>query len=184
MPSDGVTTARLRIRVWLRDRVEGVPEFEMPVIADECRDALLADVVFLRGPISDLVRAVALEELHRIGSDTRSGRIVAGTKVTTAERFIAQAQEKAQSRFAKWLEHSNGRVMHFMNMTSTDLILAATEREKRASTELNIARFERYIAGTLAEGQTVGAKFTSEQLGEIYTSIQTASDTSSEAQTA
>ena len=174
---DGLTSARLRIRRWVRDRMTGLAAVSLPEIADAAREHFLADPTFLAGPIGDLIRVTAYDEAGSFCADTRAGMVLFGEEAVAREA----AREHVRTRlprnpFVTWMEHAADRVLRLMDMTSAELDVAAAERERRGKTELLLAKTWRAIAARLDGDEPVRDRFTPQEIAELYRTIRAQQD--------
>jgi len=171
--ADGLTSARLRIRRWVRDELTAVlaaaRDVQLPEVADSARDHFLADAAFLAGPIGDLIRAVAYEEAGAYCQETRSGLVRFGEKAVPRGTARDEAATRLRRNpFQTWLEHAGDRTVRLMDMTREQLTVAAAERTSRGTTELVIAATWGELVKKLAPGEQVKQRFTVEEVRAIY----------------
>lgn len=170
MTTDGYTKATTQIDRWVKARLKdhnAEDEIRLPDIATEAVEHFLEDRAFLTGPIGDLIRASAYDAAAAFVKRTRGLVIFEDAVISTTEA----KQRAKRSPFFSWLEHAGDRHLHFLDMTREDLELAATERETRAETDLEVARLERALAERLEGGQRVRDRFSVEEIEAIRASL-------------
>lgn len=170
MTTTELITARARIRAVVADALELHNEVRLTDLAKQITSALRADPVFLERFIDEVLPSAVYDEVQRYVK--RSRRLErTGDYAATAEVMEAR-RERFASRFASWYEHAGERSIKLLEMTREDLLLAAEARRKRGLTELKIALLWDKLADGLEGGQTVGERFTTEEIEERYSELE------------
>ena len=94
---------------------------------------------------------------------------------TNATRALLHSKGKnVSSIFARWYEEvEENRKVNILNMTNSDLQVAAHIRLLRADGEQRRASFLRTLAERLKGGETVGSKWHMEEIADLYKSKMT-----------
>jgi hypothetical protein len=149
-------TARGRMRALVESMVEGRPEISLVEVANDARARLEADPQFVAAFLSEYLPSAVYDVVQRMVAEQRQ------------PKYRRKGEEVRRSRFMDWYEHAGDRNVRVLDMTREDLRLAAEEREMRGATEYRIAALWRRIAGKLKSGQTVGDRYTAEEIESMY----------------
>ncbi len=161
-----------QLRRWVRTEIEGVEAVVLPELADRGVELFSEKPAFVRGLMNEMLRPIVYEVAQTVLAETRGEPLVPlGDEVVTRSEFKRRSGTMA-ARFARWMEHANGRHVNFMEMEKRDLVDAAAERERRAETELKVARFERRLAGPMKDGERVKDRYTPEQLAQLWEDVE------------
>lgn len=162
-------SARSRIRQWALTHIEGQEEVQVPVLVDEAIASLGKDRKLIAELGRESLREIMYRQLISAISSTRNFVTTGDVALT-----VGGVKEKARrhSVFASWLEHVGDHHVRLMDATREDLLLAADEREKRGNTELGIARLWRTVANGLEGGQTVGSKYSAEEIESMHRGLE------------
>lgn len=163
---------RKRLREWIAAQITGHDTVNLPDLADGAVDHFTSDEAFMASLAADILRPVVYQMGAQVLSATRHEAVInLGTdEVVTKSEFERRAEQVA-NRWTRWMEHNGSDYKQFMHLTKADLNEAASRREKRAQTELEIARFERRVAGSLAEDEVVEDQFTPDELETIWDEV-------------
>lgn len=164
------SSPRAQVAGWVRERVKGGSEFSLPDLRDDAREHFGKDRAFMRALLNDFLGTVFYDVVQGVVGQTR-GLVMLGDTVTSEEAFRERAQRRA-SKWAKWIEHCNGRHISLMEMTREDLIAAAAEREGRAAVELRIAALWRALAERLEGDQAVRERFTPQEIEAVQRTLE------------
>jgi hypothetical protein len=159
-----------QLREILLEEIEGESSVNLPELANRVADIVRANEELASGLIAEVVRPYVYQQGTQIFAQTRGEPIVElGDEVVGRSEFEARAKTLS-SRFARWMEHANGRYVNFMEMTKADLEDAARQRKTRATTELKIAEFQLYVSRTLKKkSEKVGDRYTPSEVDEMWT---------------
>jgi hypothetical protein len=149
-------TARGRMRSIVEGLIEGRPELSLVEVANDARVQLEADPQFVAAFLSEYLPSAVYDVVQRLVAEQRQ------------PKYRRKGESIRPSRFYEWYEHAGDRNIRVLDMTRDDLRLAAEEREQRGATELRLARFWRSLASKLKSGQTVGDRYTAEQIEAMY----------------
>lgn len=163
-------TARARLRELVKDEVESRNEIHVADLAKHLTGILRADKAFLKAFVDEVLPSAVYEEVQKAIGRTRS--LVRNGDYAATGEVMAQRRERFASRFERWYEHSGGRTVKLLEMTREDLLAAAEERRKRGDTEIRIARLWETLANGLEGGQSVGDRFTTDEIESRYSEIE------------
>lgn len=155
------------LREWMRDRIQLLGEVKIRELGEEGYLFLAEDQDRLNQFVTERVYDMAAEIGRAVLLETRRIR-----RFYEAE---AKTEEEKQARLGRWfqrMEHQpiRGNYMRLQAMTKQDLLVAAEEREKRATVELVTARWYRLLAAGMTEEQTVMDRWKPEQVANLYES--------------
>lgn len=170
----GRITARAQIRAMVTDELEVRQEIHLTELARHIAGALRADPAFLERFMNETLVAAVYEEVRQAVGRTRN--LVRNGDYAATTEVMEERRQRFTSRFATWFEHSGRRSVRLLEMTREDLQAAAEERRKRGRTELKIALLWDRLADGLEGGQTVGERFTTDEIEERYSAIEEDSD--------
>jgi hypothetical protein len=159
---------RAKVRLWVRDQIKDREEVHIPTIAEDGVRALSKDRRFLAALASEMLRDMIYDLARQEISHTR-GFIQIGDSAVDREGL--QKRVRAHNVFRGWLEHVGDKHVRLLEMTHEDLMVAADEREKRGTHEIEIAALWRTIANQLEGGQTVGSRFSEEEIDRMYSGL-------------
>lgn len=154
-------SSRARVAQWVREHIEGKDEVRVPDLVDAAIATFSKDRRFLTSLANETLREMVYRQAVQTLSTSRSF-ISAGDVALTREGIKERARK--HSVFANWLEHAGDRHVRLMDMTREDLLIAANEREKRGSHEMQLAALWRTIANGLEGGQTVSSKYSAQDI--------------------
>lgn len=155
---------RAKVRLWVRERIQGEEEVSLPELANEAIQVLGGDRKFITAFANECLHDMVLELASQVIKQTR-GLIKIGDVVTDVEGVKRRARK--QSVFANWLEHVGDRHVRLLDMTREDLLSAADERQTRGERELEVAALWRTLAQRLEGGQAVKDRFSAEEIEGI-----------------
>jgi hypothetical protein len=143
----------------------------MPDIAKAAVAEFKDDVEFCRRFVEDNLYQVAYSLVQDTVAATRGPGFKKIGDSLVNERGMEQRKQNMRSRWGSWLEHAKGRTVRLSAMTRSDLLSAAAERRTRADEELTRATFMERIAETLTGDETVGDRYSSDQLDEMWQTV-------------
>lgn len=164
-------SSRTRVRQWVREQIEGREEVRIPDLAQDAVQAFRKDTKFLRQLAEESLRAMVYDLAQRTVEQTR-GMWIAGDDIVTKEAIKKRAN--SHSVFRDWLEHVGDKHVRLLDMTREDLFVAADEREKRGQHEIELAALWRTLAQRLEGGETVGSKYTVDEIESMRRGISNA----------
>lgn len=163
--------SRVALRQWIKGQVETGDEFRMPDIAKAAVAEFEGDDEFCRQFVRDHLYSVAYDAVQMTVALTRGKGFKRVGDLLVNQQGIEERRKQLRSRWASWLEHSRGRTIRLPQMTRLDLIEAARERRGRAAEEVNRARFLEELAAKLEDGQTVGDRFSTDDIQVLWEAI-------------
>ncbi len=161
-------SVQVQAREWLKGEIAGRDEVKFPELTDSLMDWLER---------SDLWRAFFRMGAYQfVRNEFTAGRSLNGL-VCLAEEAVTRSvldrrAEALRKKWNQWFEHVGDRDIRLMAMTREDLLVAASERRQRATTENEIARVWEVLADGLDEGETVGDRYKPEQIEQIRLGIK------------
>lgn len=160
-------SATSTLREWMRDRISLAGEVKIKELGEEGIQFLAEDQERLNQFVTERVYDMAAEIGRAVLLETR--------RIKRFYEAEAKTEEEKQQRLGRWfqrMEHQpvRGNYMRLQAMTRQDLLLAAEEREKRATVELVTARWYRLLAAGMTEEQTVRDRYSPEQVASFYES--------------
>lgn len=164
-------SSKARIRQWVREEIEGKEEVQLPELASKAIDTFKKDTKFLRQLAEESLRAMVYQLAYQAVQQTR-GMWMAGDTAVTKEAIRQRARK--HSLFRDWLEHVNDKHIRLMDMTREELLIAADEREKRGKHEIGLAALWRTLAERLEGGETVGNRYTPDEIEAMHRGIDNA----------
>lgn len=158
-------TATSLLREWMRDRIQMLGEVKIRELGEEGIQFLAEDQDRLNQFVTERVYDMAAEIGRAVLLETR--------RIKRFYEAEARTEEEKQVRLGRWfqrMEHQpiRGNYMRLQAMTKADLLVAAEEREKRATVELVTARWYRLLAAGMSEEQTVADRWKPEQVANLY----------------
>ena len=177
---NAVLSARAFVREYLRKRITADEETDLQKLVDPFVDHLLAqEPQIVHSLIRDAFRWYILEEGRRIIGEARgvtdifvspSGSVL--TEANLIQRTIRLAK--------KWYQRKESvaphRYVFLVNMTSEDLLAVANIREAQTEKDRIYIIMYREMAPTLEPGQTVGERYTPEEIEAKYQEIENRRD--------
>lgn len=152
-------TPRQRVSAWMREEMAGKSEVMLPDVVDRMVDHFKSDPEFVRAFLTEMLRPIAYSIAQQVCAGSRDTHLVYDDS-PPAPAIRAAVRPK----WWVWQEHAGSRHVLLPEMTSADLLLAATEREKRGEVEYRLAGLWRKLAAKLGEGQLVGEVFDEEAI--------------------
>lgn len=160
---------RLLLREWLHKRVDGAAAVDLPDVTNLAVEHFQGDEEFVRSLMVDNLRPLIYEMARRmLGRTRQEGVVLVGDELMGRSEFEQEARRRFVPKFARWMEHAGDRHVNFMQMDREDLDKAATERERRAQTELALARFMRKRRSEMKPEQKVADVWSAEQLEQLW----------------
>lgn len=164
------------VRSLTRSLIDDARSFTLRSVAAEVEEQIgeLPDHLVRR-----YVRMGILHDVRNEVASHRSLRPVAGRTmrgVTEDTRLLnTETQAKAAgllaSRWGRWYEFSGLRHIRLADMTKHDLLSAAKLRRTSAESNLRRAELLEQLAEELADGQTIGQRYTAEDIDAIARSV-------------
>ena len=160
-------SATSTLREWMRDRISLAGEVKIKELGEEGIQFLAEDQERLNQFVTERVYDMAAEIGRAVLLETR--------RIKRFYEAEAKTEEEKQQRLGRWfqrMEHQpvRGNYMRLQAMTRQDLLVAAEEREKRATVEMVTARWYRLLAAGMTEEQTVKDRYSPEQVATFYES--------------
>lgn len=165
------TTYRQVLRQWIKQQVDGSSEVNLPDLTASAVEHFSSDKAFLKAFLTESLRPLVYEQARLVLQGTRGAVVVLGDEIVTKE-ILAERAQRLQSRWSRWMEHVGDRHVNLMAMTKDDLLTAALERRQRAETEIEIARLWEVLANKLKKNETVGQRFTAEEIERMRLSLR------------
>lgn len=156
---------RTQLREWIDNEIATSDQIKLPDLVNSAVNHFESDNRFVREFMRENLRDVIYEEAQRFVSLTRS-HVQLGDMVTSRGQFKTLARHK--SPFQTWLEHVGDHHVLVLDMTKSDLILAAQERQKRGEHEIAIASLWRAMAERLSAAQRVREVFTPDEIEAMF----------------
>lgn len=160
-------SSRSKVRQWVRESIEGREEVRIPDLVNEAVKVFNKDRKFLTALANETLRDMVYELARTAVGNSRL--ITLGDEAVNLEGVKRRA--RTHSVFASWLEHAGDHHVRLLDMTREDLLVAADEREKRGQHEVRLAALWRTIANGLEGGQTVGSKYTAEEIEDMQAGL-------------
>lgn len=178
MEESGAIAVQVRVRERIRretlEDVVSAGSVRQPEIARRIRRWVRSDEALLDAVLDWVFDPAIYDIVQSVLSSTRHGkgrffRLGTGELVTAAELDRRAAVKR--SSWATWLEHVGDRHIPLNLMTRRDCETAATERRQRAESELVNAKFFAALAKGLRGNQTVGERWTDDEIAALHASI-------------
>lgn len=165
-------SARRRLYAVIRREVDAdvaaTGEVRLPVVTRRVQEELESDLDFLRHFWMESCSSAVYEHVRIVVGRTRLP--IRGHQEVTPEGEPV-APPVPQFDWNRWLEHSGDKHIKLKQMTRSDLLSAAAEREARGLREIHLARLLRRIADRLTDDQTVGDVLTDAELDQLEQAI-------------
>ena len=164
-------SSRGRIREAVESIIEESASFDMPMVIQSVVSEIDEDPEWrrqvLKESITSHVRAVAGEVLNYRRRNGLPIPVLSGhRKLTPTE--VTDYVEREADRFETWAENAGGRYIRLLDMNRSQLKDAARQRVGRVLGDLHHARLLWQIAAGLKDDeQTVGQRYTTEQLARL-----------------
>lgn len=142
------------LREWAQEESTLDPQITVVDLLDRARYVFQDDEEFLDAILMYGLRSLLPGIVRSVWADHRK----------SAQRLILNPDADAQyilERLNRWFEVTDSNVhKRLIDMNRHDLLFSAEEREKRATGELRVARFERDLASRLnSDRETVGERY-------------------------
>lgn len=151
--SEHPVSPRRGLLQWFQARIDGLPEWSI----DELADNAFAEVSRHPEWIKSICMSWVRERLTEFSAHERpSGYVPFGDRVI--DRDGPELQERADAlmkKWGRWAEHDGNQYVRLLEMTRSQLLIAAEQRERAARTERVRAELCRMLADVLEEGQQV-----------------------------
>ena len=162
-------SARQWFREIVKTLIDGETSYKQPDVAREALIVAKKDRTKWRLLVEEWEYSAAYEEVRGIVAQGRSSsnlRVI-GDHAFTPEAASADF-ERRFSKFWSRTEHVADRNILLPEMSREDLIVAATEREKRGTEELFNAQFLRRLANGLEGDKLVSQRFSEEEVTKLW----------------
>lgn len=169
-PAKEITKANPRawIDAWVTNAIATEPEFQIPRLAERLRMVIMHDADMMTRFVDQQLLEIITLRVRSAVRLSRGALVQAGDTVSDRELFRASAV----SKWRKWAEHVGDHHVKLVEMKQSDLLTAAAERRTRGETELFIAELWERMAKQMNAEQTVGERFTAEQIAALENSIR------------
>lgn len=166
-------TPRQELRDWIRQEVSGQDIVSLSDLTNRAVNHFKDDEDFLRRLLDQEFRPVIYDMVQFFVGQTRSFKVSLGDETVTEREFEQRVEDKAatfrkMSRWDKWLEHVDDQHINIKAMNRSDCLVATQERTERGNRELARAAFFKKLSEELSDEETVGEKFSDEELDAMY----------------
>ena len=180
MPGEDISSdrwtqsARGILRQWINEQINTAVEdgqsISIPTLTSETIAHFRADGELIQRLMEEQLQPIVTQLVaQRVGHSRNY--VLAGDRALPRHQF-AQMAEQLAKRWERWIEHVGVLQVPVLSMTKTDLVQAAMERENQGRRELRMGALWRSLADQLKETECVGDRFTSEQIEQLYQSLE------------
>ena len=162
-------SARAQVRQWVREQMEDASEVDLPALAGRAVAHFRGDAAFIQTFLDESLPTLVYDIASSIGSKTRL--LSFGDHLAT-RATVADAATR-HTVFERWLEHAGARHIRLLSMTKADLLVAAEERRKRGEHDMWLSRLWVRIAKDMSDEDTVGERFTTEEIEKLAQELHT-----------
>ena len=164
MTASAPESSRIIIRQWLRDQLDGQDDIQIPELTAKAIAHFKGDTTFMELLVEETLPGTIGDLAYHILSRSRGSAIRMGDAIVTRDGFDQRVE---RSRFRDWMEHAGDRHIALLALTKQTGLLAIAERRARADEDYRRAEFIERLIKPLRGKQTIGGKWTEEQIDQI-----------------
>lgn len=163
---------RKQLREWIKERVEDQDSVDLPELADEAVKFFSEKPHFVRDIMGEMLRGHVYEIGQNMLKSTHGEPVVMLGETAVTQSEFKRRSGALSERFSRWMEHTGDQYERLTKLTSVELLNAAGNRERRANTEIAVAKFLRRVASGLSEGQRVEERYSATELEALWTNAE------------
>ncbi len=157
-------SSRAIVRHWLREQLDGQDEIQVPELTTKAIAHFKGDIAFMQLLIQETLPSTVAELAYDVLTRIRGSAIRMGDALVTREGF----QERVhRSKFRDWMEHAGDRHISLLKLTKQTGQVVVAERRARSDEEHRRADFIERLIKPLRGKQTVGDRWSEEQIEQI-----------------
>lgn len=169
---------RQTMRDLIRPAIDGAGTVDYPAVARSVAEKLKADAAFVAAFTEEMLYPAVYDEVQRVAAETR--KRMPDAYFATASGMIGKSvfrnQAKAFGRQFRirddFVEHVEpGRNVRLMEMTRSDLAVAARNRYRSASIEAVYGDLWSQLASRLTGSEKVGSAWNLDEINQLYDRI-------------
>lgn len=161
-------SSRSIVRHWLREQIDGQDDVQVPELTAKAIAHFKGDITFMELLVTETLSGTVGELAYDVLSRARGGAIRMGDAITTRDGFDQRVE---RSRFRSWMEHAGDRHVALLKLTKPLGQLAIAERRARADEDYRRADFIERLIKPLRGKQTIGDRWTEEQIDQLRQQI-------------
>lgn len=162
--------ARARLRLWLREQIDGVDVVSQVHLASRGLAYLMDDQALLMQFADEAIRPMVAAVVADVVAETRGTNAEILSIGNTVVNRAAQEQKGVlRPRFQHWLEYDGRQNVSVLRMNRTQLLSAAAYRALQSRKDRALAATWRTLASQLPnDNVVVGDVFTADEIEQVY----------------